>query len=160
AMTPTLDNLCPAHCRGISRDPVADLYTLIKRLRTGELHGLAYDAKGRAHKVTIGPTGLMDLMFNADYLPPLRAAIPAAVESALPGDAAPLARLGREGDVFNDLGSPRDFSTARYAAICEETPLPWDPGTPLDQRPAIAHQRIDALGPDAFKPFDAAVVFE
>jgi hypothetical protein len=102
----------------------------------------------------------MDLMFNADYDPPLRAAMPAAVRSALAGDAAPLARLLREGDVFNDLGSPRDFSTARYATICEETPLPWDAGTPLDQRAAIAHQRIDALGPDAFKPFDAAVVFE
>jgi pimeloyl-ACP methyl ester carboxylesterase len=160
AMTPTLENLCPARCRGISADPVGDLYALVKRLRAHEMIGLAFDAKGRGHKVTIGPTALMDLMFNADYDPPLRAAIPSAVRSALAGDAAPLARLLREGNVFNDLGSPRDFSTARYATICEETPLPWDAGTPLDQRPAIARQRIAALGPDAFKPFDAAVVFE
>jgi hypothetical protein len=124
------------------------------------MHGLAYDAKGHSHKVAIGPTGLMDLMFNADYDPPLRAAMPAAVRSALAGDAAPLARLVREGNVFNDLGSPRDFSTARYATICEETPLPWDAGTPVDQRSAIAHERIAALGPDAFMPFDASVVFE
>jgi hypothetical protein len=123
------------------------------------MQAVAYDAKGRGHKVTIGPTGLMDLMFNADYDPPLRAALPAAVISALDGDAAPLARLVREGDIFNDLGSPRDFSTARYATICEETALPWDAGTALDQRPAIARQRIAALGPDAFKPFDADVVF-
>jgi pimeloyl-ACP methyl ester carboxylesterase len=161
AMTPTLDGLCPSRCRGISTDPASDLYELVKRLRTrGEMHGLAYDARGRSHKVTIGPTGLMDLMFNADYDPPLRAAMPAAVRSALAGDSAPLARLVREGDIFNDLGSPRDFSTARYATICEETPLPWDAGTPLDQRSAIAHQRIAALGPDAFMPFDASVVFE
>jgi len=33
--------------------------------------------------VAIGPTALMDLMFNADYDPPLRAAMPAAVRSAL-----------------------------------------------------------------------------
>src|SRR3954449_724138 len=160
AMTPTLDALCPARCRGISADPASDLYALVKRLRTRQMHGLAYDARGRSHKVAIGPTGLMDLMFNADYDPPLRAAMPAAVRSALAGDPAPLARLFREGDVFNDLGSPRDFSTARYATICEETPLPWDAGTPLDQRSAIAHQRIAALGRDAFMPFDASVVFE
>jgi pimeloyl-ACP methyl ester carboxylesterase len=160
AMTPTLDGLCPARCRGISADPAGDLYALVTRLRTREMHGLAFDAAGRSHKVAIGPTALMDLMFNADYDPPLRAAMPAAVRSALAGDAAPLSRLLREGDVFNDLGSPRDFSTARYATICEETPLPWDAGTPIDQRSAIAHQRIDALGADAFRPFDAAVVFE
>jgi pimeloyl-ACP methyl ester carboxylesterase len=160
AMTPTLAGLCPARCRGISADPASDLYELVKRLRTQQMHGVAYDARGRAHKVAIGPTGLMDLIFNADYDPPLRAALPAAVRSALAGDAAPLARLVREGDVFNDLGSPRDFSTARYATICEETPLPWDAGTPLDQRSTIAHQRIAARGPDAFKPFDATVVFE
>src|SRR3954468_9213652 len=160
AMTPTLDGLCPARCRGISADPASDLYELVKRLRTRQMHGLAYDARGRSHKVAIGPTGLMDLMFNADYDPPLRAAMPAAVRSALAGDPAPLARLFREGDMFNDLGSPRDFLTARYATICEETPLPWDAGTPLDQRSAIAHQRIAALGRDAFMPFDASVVFE
>jgi pimeloyl-ACP methyl ester carboxylesterase len=159
AMAPSLDGLCPSRCRGISASPAGDLYELVKRLRTREMHGVAFDAKGRGHKVTIGPTGLMDLMFNADYDPPLRAALPAAVISALDGDAAPLARLVREGDIFNDLGSPRDFSTARYATICEETALPWDAGTPLDQRPAIARQRIAALGPDAFKPFDADVVF-
>src|SRR3954470_2374191 len=160
AMTPTLDGLCPARCRGTSADPASDLYELVKRLRTREMHGLAFDADARSHKVAIGPTALMDLMFNADYDPPLRAAIPAAVRSALAGDPAPLARLVREGDVFNDLGSPRDFSTARYATICEETALPWDAGTPIEQRSAIAHQRIDALGPDAFMPFDANVVFE
>ncbi len=160
AMTPTLGSLCPRRCRGISADPAADLYELVKRLRTRELHALAYDAKGRSHNVAIGPTALMDLMFNADYDPPLRAALPAAIRSALAGDAAPLARLVREGDIFNDLGPAREFSTARYATICEETPLPWDPGTSFDQRSAVAHQRIGALGADAFKPFDADVVFE
>ena len=135
AMTPTLDALCPRRCRGISIDPASDLYELVKRLHTREMHSLAYDAGGRPHKVTIGPTVLMDLMFNADYDPPLRAALPAAVRSALGGDAAPLARLVREGDVFNDLGPAREFSTARYATICEETPLPWDSGNAVRAAP-------------------------
>src|SRR3954454_1522815 len=160
AMTPTLDALCPARCRGISADPASDLYALVKRLRTRQMHGLAFDAAGRSNKVAIGPTALMDLMFNADYDPPLRAAMPAAVRSALAGDAAPLSRLLREGDIFNDLGSPRDFSTARYATICEETPLPWAPRTPIDQRAAVTQQRMPALPPTTFAPFDPPVVVE
>ena len=155
AMTPTLAALCPRRCRGISTDPAADLYELVQRLRTRELHALAYDAKGRSHKVAIGPTALMDLMFNADYDPPLRAALPSAV-SVRAGRRRRAAGPARPRGATSSMTSapPRDFSTARYATICEETPLPWDPGTPLDQRPAIARQRIAALGPDAFKPFD------
>ena len=81
-------------------------------------------------------------MFLTDYLPALRAALPTAVRAGLAGDGAPLARLIRESRRFEDLGSPRDFSVARYATVCETTPLPWDPGTPIEQRPAVAQQRI------------------
>ena len=58
------------------------------------------------------------------------------------------------------LGSPRDFSVARYATVCETEPMPWDPGTPLDQRPAVVQQRIGALPPDTFTPFDPPIVVE
>jgi pimeloyl-ACP methyl ester carboxylesterase len=160
AMTPTLNALCPRRCRGISSDPSGDLSQLVARVRAHPMQARAYDARGRSHKVPIGPTALLDLMFQADYDTPLRAALPAAVKAALAGDGAPLARLLREGSRFDDLGSARDFSAARYATICEETPLPWDPGTPLDQRPAATQQRIAAAGPDAFKPFDPAVVVQ
>jgi pimeloyl-ACP methyl ester carboxylesterase len=160
AMGPTLRALCPSHCDGITADPAADLAQLVGRLRTQPMEGVAYDGRGRSHRVAIGPTALLDLMFQADYAPPLRAALPAAVKAALAGDGAPVARLLREGDRFDDLGPASDFSAARYATICEETPLPWDPGTPLDQRSAVTQQRIAAVGPGAFAPFDPAVVVE
>jgi pimeloyl-ACP methyl ester carboxylesterase len=160
AMPTTLRALCPDHCRGISTDPATDLAALVKQLRVKSMTALAYDAHGTSHKIAIGPVAIYDLMFDADYDPALRAAIPAAVKSALAGDGAPLARLLREGHVFDDLGPPSDFSAARYATICEETPLPWDPGTPLDQRLAATRQRLAALAPDAFFPFDAPVVVE
>ena len=99
-------------------------------------------------------------MFLTDYLPSLRAALPAAVRAGLAGDGAPLARLIRESRRFEDLGSARDFSVARYATVCETTPLPWDPGTPIEQRRAVAQQRIAAVPPAAFAPFDPAVVVE
>jgi pimeloyl-ACP methyl ester carboxylesterase len=154
AMGPTLRNLCPAGCRGISPDPVADLATLVARVRARPAVGIAYDGRGRRHRMRIDPLTLDDYMFDADYDPALRAALPAAVRAGLAGDYAPLARLLRNGDVLAPVGPPSDFSSARYATICEETPLPWAPGTPFDQRSARTHATAAALGPNAFSPFD------
>ena len=130
------------------------------KLRTQPLRALAYDARGRSQRLNITPVALFDLMFLTDYLPSLRAAIPIAVHAALEGDGALLARVLRESKRFDAIGSPRDFSVARYATTCETNPVPWDVGTPLDQRPASVQQRLAALPPDAFAPFDASVVTE
>ena len=120
------------------------------------MRALAYDARGRSQpRERSRPPRCFDLMFLTDYLPPLRATIPIAVHAALAGDGAPLARLLRESTRFDAIGSPRDFSVARYATTCETTPVPWDAGTPLDQRPAIIQQRIAALPAGTFAPFDA-----
>ncbi len=160
AMGPSLKSLCPDGCRGISTDPGADLAKLVAQLRATPMQAFAYDGLGRSHRVNITPTALFDLMLLTDYLPPIRAAIPAGVQAALKGDGALLARLIREARRLEGFGSPRDFSVARYATVCETTPLPWDPGTPIDQRGAITQQRIAAVAPNAFAPFDAAVVVE
>jgi pimeloyl-ACP methyl ester carboxylesterase len=154
AMGPTLAALCPGGCRGVSSNPVGDLAALVARLRTKALHGVAYDKRGRAHTYAIGATAISDLLYDADYNPPLRAGLPTAVKAAAAGDAAPLARLVAEGDGLADLPAPRSFSSARYATVCEETPLPWDATTPVGDRMAEARRRADALGPGAFAPFD------
>jgi pimeloyl-ACP methyl ester carboxylesterase len=154
AVGPSLAGLCPASCRGVGRDPVRFVAQLSARLRDRALRGVAYDRRGRGHRLTIGATAIADLMFDSDYNPPLRAAVPAAVRAALRGDAAPLVRLAREGDGLAELPSPKSFSSARYATICEETPLPWDAATPLDGRLAEARRRAAELGPQAFFPFD------
>ena len=65
--------------------------------------GSSYDRRGRRHAQRIGPTAIADLLFDSDYNPPLRAAVPAAVKAALRGDAAPLARLVAEGDGLAEL---------------------------------------------------------
>jgi pimeloyl-ACP methyl ester carboxylesterase len=154
AMAPSLAALCPAGCRDITRDPAADLARLTARLGVRPLHGTAFDRHGRAHRVEVGPTALADLLYDADYNPPLRSGIPSAVLAALHGDSAPLARLVLEGDGLADLPAPRSFSSARYATICEETPLPWDAATPFSGRLAEAERRAAAVGPGAFFPFD------
>jgi pimeloyl-ACP methyl ester carboxylesterase len=160
AMGPSLRSLCPSGCRGTSADPGADLGRLVARLRARPLQAYAYDDLGRSTRVNITPTALFDLMLLTDYLPALRAAIPAGVQAALKGDGALLARLIREARRLEGFGSPRDFSVARYATVCETTPLPWDPGTPIEARPAVVQQRIAALPPTAFTPFDPAMVVE
>ena len=154
AMGPSLSGLCPRRCRGVSRDPLADVASLAARLRGRALRGYAYDRRGRRHRVTIGPTAISDLLYDSDYNPPLRAGVPAAVRAALRGDAAPLARLVAEGNGLAELPSPKSFSSARYATVCEETPLPWDASTPVEGRLAEATRRATALGPAAFAPFD------
>src|SRR4051812_7926758 len=119
-MGPSLQALCPNHCRGLSADPAADMARLVTALNAKPLHAFAYDSLGRSHRVTGTPLAISDLVFPADYGPAPRAAIPAGVDAALLGDGAPLARLIRQGSLFDDLGSPREFSNARYATICEE----------------------------------------
>ena len=56
AMGPSLRSLCPGGCRGIRADPAADLAQLVAQLRAAPLRRVAYDARGRSHRVRIGPT--------------------------------------------------------------------------------------------------------
>src|SRR5829696_7791462 len=136
AMGPSLAALCPGGCRGVARRPVDLVARLTARLRARGLRGVSYDRRGRRHRHRIGPTAVADLLFDADYNPPLRAAVPAAARAAVRGDPAPLTRLVAEGEKLADLPSPQSFSSARYATVCEETPLPWEASTPVGDRRA------------------------
>jgi len=160
AMAPTLASLCPAGCRGVSADPGADLTALTAKLRAAPLRGDVYDARGKRVRRTLRPTAIADLLYDADYDPALRAGIPMAVRAALNhDDAAPLLRLLAASAPLSAPSDPRDFSAARYATVCEETPLPWPRGTPLDDRFRVARDRALALAPAAFAPFGAEVAY-
>jgi len=160
AMGPSLAALCPDRCRGVSADPAADLAALTAKLRAVPLRGSWYDARGRRHSGTLRPTAIADLLYDADYNPALRAGVPMAVRAALEGDdAAPMLRLLAASRAYSLPLSPREFSAARYATVCEETPLPWPPGTPPADRLRAASERALALPPAAFAPFDAAVAY-
>ena len=99
AMTPTLRALCPDGCAGLTPDPAADLAALVARLRRAPLRGTWYTARGERRRGTVTPVALADLMYDADYNPALRAALPVAVRAALDhDDAALLLRLLRVSD--------------------------------------------------------------
>ena len=155
AMAATLKALCPARC--VSADPAGDLARLVERLRRAPMHGLVYRLRGGPRRATLTGLGLSDLMFDSDYNPAVRAGIPAAVRAALDhGDPAPLLRLAHSAEGLASLPGPREFSAARYAAVCEETPLPWPRSTPFAAREGLAEAEADRLGPGAFFPFGYA----
>jgi pimeloyl-ACP methyl ester carboxylesterase len=156
AIGPSLRGLCPRSCRGITSSPVADLAALNARLARSPMRGIAYDARGRAHRRALTGLKISDLLFDADYAPALRAAVPAAVQAALRNrDPVPLLRLM---ELARPLGVPspaRLFSAGRYAAVCEETPLPWARATPVGiDRLREALARAAELPAGAFAPFD------
>jgi len=159
AMAPTLRALCPDACAGISADPAADLTALVARLRAAPLRGYRYTARGERRRGVVRPTAIADLMYDADYNPALRAGVPWAVRAALDGDAAPMLRLLAASASFASATPPELFSAARYATVCEETPLPWPRGTPMGDRFGVARARALALPPAAFAPFDAEVAY-
>jgi pimeloyl-ACP methyl ester carboxylesterase len=138
----------------VSTDPLSDLARLVARLRAAPLRGDVVDATGRVRSRMLRPVTIADLLYDADYDPALRAGVPAAVRAALSGDAAPLLRLATVGDQLSSPSVPSEFSSARYAAVCAETPLPWEATTPMSARMAEARRRAAKLGPDAFRPFD------
>ena len=76
-MGPTLAALCPARCRGVSRDPArrprAARRPAARRRRCA---ALVYGGAGAARPGTLTALALSDLMFDADYNPAIRAGIP------------------------------------------------------------------------------------
>jgi len=157
AMGPSLASLCPSPC--VSPDPGADLTALTAQLRAAPLRGSWVDRRGGRHAGALRPTTIADLLYDSDYDPALRAGAPMAVRAALGGDAAPMLRLLAASRVYSLPSNPRDFSAARYATVCEETPLPWPRGTPLGDRLRVARERALALPASAFAPFDAEVAY-
>ena len=157
AMAPSLAALCPRRCQELSEAPGGDLAQLADRLRARPMRGLVYGMRGRKHPATLTAVALSDLMFDSDYNPAIRAGIPAGVRAALDYEEPELLlRLIEAAEGLSELPGPRTFSAARYATVCEETPLPWPRGTPFEQREAAAQAEAGRLGPGAFSPFSYA----
>ena len=103
AMAPSLAALCPGRCRGVSRDPIADVAALAARLRRRKLRGRAYDRRGQRPPPLGGADRDLRPALRLRLQPAAARRVPAAVRAALAGDAAPLVRLGAEGDGLADL---------------------------------------------------------
>lgn len=144
-------------CRGITRDPVADVAMLVTRLGTGPpITGHAYDARGRRRAAAYrSAEELFALLVAGDLNPYLQPALPAAIRAAVRGDPAALLRLRRV------AGGPptklRDLSFGLNVITgCQDARLPYALSSPLEQRPALVSAAVAALTPAELGPFDAA----
>jgi pimeloyl-ACP methyl ester carboxylesterase len=158
AVPRALRAVCRSGCRRFTRDALADVAALVRRMGAGPLRGPLVDGRGRGRRAAMVRTQLFTTLLAGDFDPSLRAAFPGAVRAALDGDETPLLRLRRRAlAVDGEPPPPRLVSSALYAATtCEETPFPWARVTPPD--PAERRRQAAlaaAVAPDtAFFPFD------
>jgi pimeloyl-ACP methyl ester carboxylesterase len=164
AIPAVLAELCSRRaCAGITANPLADVARLASRLRKRPLRGEAFDGRGRRSAARMREADLLELLQAGDLNPALRALLPAAVRSALRGDADPLVRLhllslGLIPSVPNvPVENSPPIDEALFASTsCEETPFPWQRAGSPATRLAEALAAVHTLPNRAFYPFDAA----
>ncbi len=142
-------------CRGVTRDPLADLTRLVRRLHRGRLQARLVGVHGHARTVPIHPTGLLEALLVGDFSGRTRAEFVTDVRAAVDGDAAPLARLlltttrvGGEGGEFN--------GPLYYATSCEEQLFPWNRAAGQAQKLREARGAVSAMPRSVFAPFTGA----
>ncbi len=152
-----LDELCtPASCRGISRDLAADVARLEEILRVRPIPGTVISRRGVPSPRPFGGPGRAGLVYAAllsgDLNDASRATFPAAVRTALDGDATLLWRILRSGG--DDPESPTRLSQAAFlASLCQDTRLPWQSATPIDARRRAGEDEAASLGAGSRAPF-------
>jgi pimeloyl-ACP methyl ester carboxylesterase len=164
AATPrVLRALCRARCRGFTRDPLADLERLVRRIAGRPLRGYIVDRRGRRRPARLTRGELFVILLTGDFDPALRGAFPGAVRAALEGDTAPLLRLKRRALTVAAPPPPHVLSTAVFTATtCEEAPFPWPRTTPPDpiERRRHTEAAVNATPSDVFLPFDRGAALE
>jgi len=157
AVPRVLRAVCGRICAAFTDDAVADLGRLVARLERGALHGHVTLPNGRRVRTSLTRQELFFTLVSGDLDELLRASFPGAVKSALRGDFDPILRLKRHAALSEGSGSPRDFSSALYAATtCEEIPFPWTRFSDPASRFAQISAAIAQIPEQALYPFDRA----
>jgi pimeloyl-ACP methyl ester carboxylesterase len=155
-----LDYECSGNaCAGIRGNAGVNLAGLLVRLRHHPLATRVYDGRGRGHSVRVTENDIADMIVAGDLDPFLRIPLPAAVRSALNGDAAPLGRLWSTAsgvsDSFRGVAAPFD-NPLFLTTLCEELPYPWQRSASPAARLSQARAAFDALPSSSYYPFDSA----
>jgi pimeloyl-ACP methyl ester carboxylesterase len=147
-------------CKGITKNPYADLLELFAKLSEKPIDTSVVDAQGKPHKTPLAALLVAALLPSLDVDDNLRAELPRAIEGALHGDPAVLGRLVAGGP----SGPPPDArlgvnQTLFTATRCEEDVQPFDRTASPDDRIAEAHQQLAAIPPATFAPFGADIAY-
>jgi pimeloyl-ACP methyl ester carboxylesterase len=158
AVPRVLRQICTAHaCAHVTRNPVADLTKVLRRIRRAPLRARVVDPDGHGHRTTISADELLAVLLAGDFSPLLRAEFVTSVRSAAEGDTAPLARLLSDVAHSEGEGEGEDFDNPLYyATSCEEELFPWNRAASPAQRMAAAMAAAKALPARALAPFSAA----
>ncbi|HET8673932.1 MAG TPA: alpha/beta fold hydrolase [Thermoleophilaceae bacterium] len=160
AMPRLLSQLCAKNaCRGITSDPAGDLARLVAGLSANRLRGLVVNGRGKRRAAAVRRTSVLNVLFEGDFDPVLRADFPAAVQAALHGDAAPMLRLAASVKGSESFSGP-DSNALFAATSCEDSALPWDPAAAPAERVNQARRQFDQIAPASYAPFDPATVFK
>jgi TAP-like protein len=139
---------------------VGDLTQLIQRLVTTQPSGVVVNGKGKARKVGLRRSGILNVLFAGDFDPTLRADFPAAVKAALGGDDAPLLRLIASTTGTESFDPSSGDSDALFAATsCEDSSLPWSPSTSVADRINQGRASFNQISSSSYSPFDPDTVF-
>src|SRR5262249_1425918 len=119
AIPRVLRSICHARaCARITREPVADLARVLRRMRVRALRGRVIGARGHAHTIRVRSQELLDVLIAGDLSPILRGEFVTVVRAASERDDAPLARLiarAETASVPEGIDIPLYFATT-----CEE----------------------------------------
>src|SRR5436190_1603502 len=150
-----LASLCSGGiCKAATSNFVGEVAKLGNRMAAHPLKGKVAKAAGGTKTVQAnGIDFLSGALLDTDLNAGLAAEVPAAVHAALGGRLRPLLRLV-ELDRESSATPAEDLSMGMFmATVCDDGPFPWDPETPLAQRPAKLAAARNALPNGSTGPF-------
>jgi pimeloyl-ACP methyl ester carboxylesterase len=159
AIPRVLRGICGRHaCAHITREPVADLKSVLARTHGDPLRGRVIGPRGRPHSIRISADALLGILINGDLAPFLRGEFVTAVRAAAEHDTAPLARLLTRGEgAAGPLGIDLPLY---YATSCEEELFPWSRSASAAARLQQVRKVIAALPASATAPFGKSNMFD
>ena len=150
-----LASLCSGGiCKAATSNFVSEVTKLANRMAAHPLKGKVAKAAGGTKTVQAnGIDFLSGAVLDTDLNAGLAAEVPAAVHAALRGRLRPLLRLVAL-DRESSATPAEDLSMGMFTAtVCDDGPFPWDPETPLAQRPAKLAAARNALPNGSTGPF-------
>ena len=147
AIPQTLRAFCARACEGTTKNYPHDAVLLANSLAVKPLRGRVLQGDGGHRAVELSAVDFLNLVVESDLNPGVAAELPAAVEAARGGDPTPLLRL----QLFVDPAARSEsVNPIHTATVCDDGPFPWQPDTPLAERPALLESALASVPAGAY----------
>ena len=140
-------------CRAATSNFAGDVAAVANALDRTPARGLVRLPSGTSRSVRMDGLDMLSLVVDSDLNPGLAAVLPAATHAARTGRMGALLRLHYL-DAGGSSYTAEQLSAGLNAATsCADGHFPWDPATPLADRPARLTAAVNALPAGALGPF-------